>query len=75
MRKQHIATMSSECFCFLLLAQKQQLIHPFLISENIIFLQILGPIDWCTCSMYTARLIPLSDIFWAAVGLYGICSF
>ena len=33
------------------------------------------PIDWCTCSMYTANLILLGDIFWAAVGLYDICSF
>ena len=75
MREQHIATIYSEFFCFWLLAWKQQLIHSFLISVNIIFLRILEPIDWCICSMYTAHLILMSDIFWAAVGLYDVAVF
>ena len=75
MRKQYIKTVPSEIFCLWLLAWKQQLLHPFLISVNIVFLQILWPINWCTCSMYTTHLILLSNISWVAVGFYDVCSF
>ena len=51
------------------------LFHLLTYTKYIVFLRILWPIDWCTCSMYTAHLILLSDIFWAAVGLYDVCSF
>ena len=44
MRKQHIAAVSSEVFCLWLLTWKYYLIHPFLISESIVFLPILWPI-------------------------------
>ena len=75
MRKQHIAAVFSEVFCLCLLTWKYYLIHPFLTDVNIIFLQILWPIDWCARSMYTAHLILLSEIFWAAVDHYDVCSF
>ena len=51
MGKQHIATMLSKCFCFWLLTSENQFIYTLLIYVNILFLQILWLIDWCTCSM------------------------
>ena len=69
MMKQHFAAASSEVFCFW---PKIRAHNTFLISANIVLLRILWSIDWCTCSMYTAHLILLADIFWAAVGPYDV---
>ena len=70
MRKQHIAAVSSEVLCLWLLTWKYYLMHPFLTDVNIVFLQILWPIDWCACSRYTAHLMLLGIIFRADMSFY-----
>ena len=42
MRKQHISTMISECFCFWLLAWKYYLMHPFLVDVISYFCESFG---------------------------------
>ena len=49
------------CFCLWRLAWKQQLIYTFLISVNIVFLQILWPIDWSGPSRHSDQL-PLMSV-------------
>ena len=72
MRKQHIATMLSKCFCSWLLTSKIQFVHTLLIDVNIVFLRILWPIDWCVCNWHTTHLIPLGIIFRADMSFYDI---
>ena len=45
------------------------------IEEVILFLRILWPAHEVPCSKELNRLLLLGDIFWAAVGLYDVCSF
>ena len=72
MRKQHIAAILSNCFCFWLSTSKIQFVHTLLIDVNIVFLRILWPIDWCVCSWHTTHLILLGIIFRADMSFYDI---
>ena len=59
-------------FCQWLLTFNSQLNHPFLIDVIVIHSRVLRPIDWCTCSMYTAQRTLLSVIFSTTKVLYNI---
>ena len=72
MRKQHIKIVPSEVFCLWLLAWKQQLVHPFLISVIVIFSRVLGSIHGVSCRWKLVQLPLMNLIFSATKGLYNI---
>ena len=72
MRKQHIATKLSECFCLWLLAWNKQLIHPFLIGVIVILSQIFWPIHEVSFRNEFCQLTFMSVIFLATKVLYSI---
>ena len=67
--EQHIAGVSSEYFCFMLLTSKNQFVHSFLIGVIVIFAQTFRSIPAASC-VRLAQLALLGVVFLATNGLY-----
>ena len=70
--KHLIAAVSSEVFCVRLLTWKYQLVYPFLIDVNILFLTILWPTDWFRFWNKPYQLPLMSETFLPTKVLYNI---